>query len=229
MFKKLMVKEEKIRDVMEKFNLTNEKIKELEKEQIKLSKLLTIKDSINFDLAEVYAGVENIFKGNRIISAIILMKENEIIEQKYVTEKVNFPYLSGFRAYRELPAMIKAFDMLEEKPDLIFVRASGIIHKKGLGLASHFSLSVNVPVIGISEDISIGEIKGKDIIFDKKILGKVLQTKKEANPLYVSPGNLISIETAEKLTKKLTTEPRKFPDVLIEAKKYAKKLLKEVL
>ncbi|MEM3405419.1 MAG: endonuclease V [Candidatus Pacearchaeota archaeon] len=223
-----MENKDNYKKILKKFNITEEQIKKLKEEQKKLSKLIKIKDSTNFDLVEIYAGIENIFKGNRIISAIVLMKDKEIIEQKYITEKVNFPYIPGLRAYRELPSMIKVFNMLEERPDVIFVRASGIAHERGLGLASHFSLSVNVPTIGITDNLLIGEIKGNDIIINKKIVGKVLKLKKEANPIYVSPGNLISISAAEKLTIKFTTPPHKFPDPLIEARKYAKKLLREL-
>ena len=219
---------EKIKEILQRFGITDKKLKELEEEQKKLAKLIKIKDSIDFDLAEIVGAVENIFRGNRIISAVVLMKDKEVIEQKYVAEKVNFPYISGFRAYRDLPSMIKVFGMLEERPDVIFIRSSGICHKRGLGLASHFSLSIDIPTIGITENIDVGEINGENIILNKKIIGKVLKLKKEGNPIYVSPGNLISVETAEKLTKELTTEPHKFPDVILEARKYAKKLLSEV-
>ena len=66
---------------------------------------------------------------------------------------MRFPYISGFRAYRELPSMVEAFNKLEEKPDVIFVPGHGIAHPR-LGVASHFSLSVGVPtntVLVISE------------------------------------------------------------------------------
>jgi len=222
------IENKKIADVMQKFGITQEKLKELEEEQKKLAKLIKTKDNIDFNLIEIYGGIENIFKGNKIISAIVLMKNKEIIEQKYISEKVNFPYIPSFRAYRELPSMIKVFNLLEEKPDVIFVRASGIAHKRGLGLASHFSLSVNVPTIGITESPGECKVEGDKILINNKVVGRVLKLKKEANPIYVSPGNLISVETAEKLTKELTTEPHKFPDVLLEAKKYAKKLLREL-
>jgi len=223
-----MEKEDKIKDILNRFGITESQIKKLEDEQKKLAKLISIKDSINFDLTETYAGIENTFQGNKIISAIVVMKDKEIIEQKYFAERVNFPYISGFRAYREIPSMIKVFDMLEEKPDVVFIRASGISHKRGLGLASHFSLSVNVPTISIEDGPGEGEVKGDNIMQGKKIIGKILKLKQEANSIYVTPGNLISVNAAAKLTKELTTPPHKFPDVLIEAKKYAKQLLKEV-
>jgi deoxyribonuclease V len=223
-----MEKEDKLKELINKFGVTEEKIAELEKEQKKLSKLVSIKDSVDFNLAEVYAGMENVFKGNRIISVIVLMKDNEVIEQKYILEKVDFPYISGLRAYRELPSMIKVFNMLEEKPDVVFIRSSGILHKHGFGLSSHFSLLTNVPTISISDSEGIGKIRKQGVFVNDKQIGCILKLKEEANPIYVSPANLISLKSSEKLTKRLTTPPHKLPDVLIEAKKYAKQLLREI-
>ena len=48
--------------------------------------------------------------------------------------------------------MIATFEKLTEKPDVIFVPGQGISHQR-LGLASHFGLSVNVPVIGVSNSV----------------------------------------------------------------------------
>jgi len=73
------IENKKIADVMQKFGITQEKLKELEEEQKKLAKLIKTKDNIDFNLIEIYGGIENIFKGNKIISAIVLMKIKEII------------------------------------------------------------------------------------------------------------------------------------------------------
>jgi len=220
-----MEKEDKIKELIAKYNID---LSKLEKEQENLAKNLGIKDSINFELAERIAGIENVFSKNKIISAIVVLQNNEVLEQEYFEDKVRFPYIPGFRAYRELPAMISAFNKLDEKPDLIFIRGQGISHPRGLGLASHFSLTINVPVIGIADSLITGEAKGEEIFLGGKIVGKVIKTKEGANPIYVSPGNMISVLTAEKLTRKFTLEPHKIPEPLRLARKYAKEIMKEL-
>ena len=219
-------KEKKFLEIVRKYNID---LRKLELEQLKLAKSLEIKDKIDPSLIERIAGIENIFVKKRIISAIVVLdSEFNILEQEYVEEKIKFPYLPGFRAYRELPTMVSVFNKLDEKPDVVFIKGHGILHPRGLGIASHFSLAVNVPTIGLADNLIVGEVKGEDIVLDGKIKGKIVVTKEGAKPIYVSPGNLISVNTAKELVLKYVQPPHKFPEPLRLAKKYAKKIMKEL-
>lgn len=200
----------------------------LEKEQLKLAKELQIKDKIDFKLADKFGGIDNTFINNKILSCIIVCnKDFEIIDRAYVFERVGFPYLPGFRSYRELPAMIKAFEKLNEKPDVIFISGQGILHSR-LGLASHFGLSTDTPSIGVSNSYSQCEIKQEDILRNDKKIGKVLISKQESNPMYISPGNLITINSAYELSKAMIKLPHKRPEPLHLASKYAREVRKEL-
>ena len=209
-----------------KYNLD---LKELEQEQKKLAKSISLKDSIDFSLADKIAGIETTFFQNKIISVIVVLSPDmEIIEQQYFSDILRFPYIPGFRAYRELPCMISAFNKLEEAPDLIFINGHGISHPK-LGLASHFSISTGIPSIGIADSlIGAAKIEGEDILLGEKKVGKVLKSKEHGNPLLVSPGNLISIKTSYELAKKYVIPPHKYPEPLHIARKYAKDTREEL-
>ena len=217
---------DKIKEIIKKFNINIEK---LEQEQIKLAKLLKLKDIINFELTTRLAGCANAYFNNHIVSAIIVLDENmEIVEQKYVEEKLKFPYIPGFRAYRELPAMVACFNKLEEKPDVIFVVGHGISHPR-LGLASHFSLATGIPTIGIAQNlIEQVEVREGKLMLNGKIVGEEILTKFGSNPIYISPGNMISLNTASELVKKFIKAPHKLPEPLIQARKYAKKIADEL-
>ena len=102
------------------------------------------------------------------------------------------------------------------------------MHSRGLGLASHFALSCNVPAIGIADSLNKGEIKSEEVILNNRLVGKMLITKQGANPIYISPGNNISLKTAVELTKKFIKEPHKIPEPLRLARKYAKEVREEV-
>ncbi len=212
-------------EIAKKFNID---LKKLEREQEKLAEQLDIKDSIDFSVAERISAVDNAFFKNQIISAcVVVSPDMEILEQEYFSDKMRFPYIAGFRAYRELPCMIEAFNKLEEKPDLVFIQGHGICHPR-LGIASHFSISTGVPSIGIADSLLAGEIKGEDIFLNKKKAGKVLIGKPGSRPIYVSPGNLISIETAYNLAKNFIKLPHKLPEPLHLAHKYSKEIRKEM-
>jgi deoxyribonuclease V len=203
-------------------------VQKLEDEQLKLARQIETKDSIDFSLADRFGAIDITFINNKILCCVIVCDKNyEVIERAYSFEKVKFPYLSGFRAYRELPAMISAFDKLGEKPDIVFIPGPGIADPK-LGLASHFSLATGVPSIGVSDSIFECEINGEDIIKEKKKIGKLLSLKQNSRPMYISPGNKISIETAFELSKKLINLPHKRPEPLHLAGKYSKEVKKEL-
>ena len=137
-------------------------------------------------------------------------------------------FFCRFLAYRDLPAMVRVFSKLDEKPDVVFVHTHGIAHPKGLGLASHFSLSVGVPTIGIANSLIIGDVKKEDIVFGGKKIGKVLITKEGSRPMYVSPGNMISVKSAYELAKRFIRLPHKLPEPLHLARKYNKEIIKEL-
>jgi len=204
----------------------------LEKEQIKLAKDLTIKDKIDFSLVDRFGAVENIFIKNKILSCFIVVdKDFEIIDQAYAFERIPFPYFSGFRGYRELPAMIKALERLNEKPDIVFISAQGIIHPR-LGLASHFGLVTNIPSVGVSSSLIECEASNEDaseIIKDNEVVGKVLISKKESNPLYIGPGNNITVNSSYDISKKLIRLPHKRPEPIHIAAKYARNVKRELV
>jgi deoxyribonuclease V len=203
-------------------------LKKLEDEQEKLTKLISIKDSINFSQPIKIAGIDNSFFGSQIISAVVLLENNEVLYQEYSQQKPKFPYIPGFRAYRELPVMLDAYNKLEEKPDLLFIQGQGIAHPR-LGLASHFSIAAEgIPTIGLANSLIGCEQKGEKILKNGKTVGKILQTKQGSKPLFMSPGNNISIETAERITLSLITPPHKTPEPLRLAGKYAKKIVTEL-
>ena len=215
----------KIQDLAKKYHLDLENLK---KEQIMLAKGLEIKDKIDFNLADTFGAIDNTFFGNNLLSCIVVCnKDMEVIDQAYVFERVKFPYIPGFRNYRELPAIMDTYEKLNEKPDIIFVPANGITNSR-LGLASHLGLALGVPTIGISNSIIDCDIKSDTIYKSGKKVGRVLLSREGSNPLYISPGNLISVDTAYDVCKLLVRLPHKRPEPLHLVAKYTKEVRKEL-
>lgn len=213
-------------ELIAKYGLDIEAIKQ---DQLKLAKEIKLKDSFTISDIKLIGAIENILVQNQMISAVITCdKQFNLIEQQYFLDKLRFPYLHEFRSYRELSSMIEAFNKLNEKPDFVFIRGHGATHPR-LGLASHFSLLTKVPTVGIADNLfECDKIKGEDIIKEDKVVGKVLQTKENANPVYISPGNNISLNSAFQLAKENIVPPHKLPEPLHLAHKYAKSVQKEL-
>lgn len=205
-------------------------LEKLKEEQKKLAKSLEIKDTFDFSNCQRFAAivVESLKNRELVASVAVLDEEMKVVEDKYIMKMPKFPYIPGFRAYRELPLMQAVYEKLEEQPDVIFILGQGISHPQGLGIASHLGLVLQKPVIGITQSLLIGEEKEEDIYLGKKIVAKKVFTKKEARPIYVSPGHLISLKTAVEITKRCLREPHKLPEPIVEARKTIARVKKEL-
>jgi len=214
------------KELIEKYNVNIEK---LEQEQLKLAKTLDLKDIIEFSDVNYIGAIENIMvKGQIISAAIVCNKDYEIVEQEYFIDKLRFPYLHGFRAYRELPTMTAVYNKIREKPDIMLIKGKGINHSR-LGIASHFSLLTGVPTIGVTDkNHDETEVKGDDVFLEGKKVGNAIITKKGSKPLFISPGNKISIASSYDAVQNMIVPPHKLPEPLHLAHRYAKDIKKEL-
>lgn len=209
----------------EKFGID---LKKLVDEQKKLAKLVKLKDGMDFSVIRSLAGCANSFVGNKIISSIVVCDTNfEVLEQNYAERKAEFPYIAGFRAYRELPAMIDCFNKLQEIPDVLFIEGHGIAHPQRLGIASHFGIAIEKSTIGIAQRLLAGEVKNDKIILDGKEVGFCFVTKEGSNPIYISPGHMVSLKSSLELSKNFLKSPHKLPEPLVMARRYADKIREE--
>jgi len=139
------------------------------------------------------------------------------------------PYRPGFQAYREMPAMIEAFNSLEQEPDLILVSGTGVAHPRKLGIASHLGLALNKPTIGVTQKLVFGNVdKGKIMLYND-IVGFEIITREHANPVYVSPGHLVSLGSTLDTVSKIIKFPHKMPEPLHLAHKFARKKVKKII
>ena len=193
------------------------------KEQESLAKKLVLKDE--FEDTNLIAGASSIYSHDSIISSIIIFdkKQKKVIEKKFSVEKATFTYHKDFISYRECPNLMKAFHMLRTKPDVMFVEGDGILHPRRMGLASAFGLFTDLPTIGVNSSLLFGKREGDAVYDNKEILAKLLETKQNAKPIFVSQGHKISLSTALEITKE-QLQGHKLPEPLYLAHKYATKI-----
>ena len=152
-----------------------EKLKE---EQLKLAKEVITKDE--FKKIELVAGVDQSFIENKVISGIVVIKDKKVIEKKYAVKESVIPYMPGYLFYREGPAILEAYNLLENKPDLIFIDGNGILHPRRIGLASHVGLLLDKPVIGIAKKLLIGKEKRNEVEVDNEVRAIKIASKEFA-------------------------------------------------
>ncbi|MBN1385368.1 endonuclease V [Candidatus Woesearchaeota archaeon] len=196
-------------------------LKKLKEEQIRLSRKLELKDSL--EKTELYGGADQAFYKDNIISCfVVLDKDLRLVEKQTAIIQSKIPYIPGFLGYREGPAILEAYNKIENKPDVIFVDGNGILHPRRFGMASQIGLILGKPSIGVAKKLLCGELQDDKVMMEDKVVGKAVKTKEHSNPLYVSPGNMISLKTAVELVKKTIVEPHKMPEPLHLAHKFSK-------
>lgn len=156
------------------------------------------------------AGVDMAINENNAMAhaAVVLLSypELEIVERHIYEEPVRMPYIPGLLSFREAPCVLGAFQKLRQKPDLVMVDGMGIAHPRRIGIASHLGLWLEIPTIGCGKSLltgkydkaGLGEEAGSwvPLIDKKEVIGAVVRTRTRVNPMFISPGHLISLETS---------------------------------
>jgi deoxyribonuclease V len=201
---------------------------DLFKEQQRLAPRIQLNDG--FTSVKKIAGIDTFAPDKHTLLAQVVVCEFpsfKIIEQKSYTLHDPLLYRPGFSAYREMPAMIEAYNLLDEEPDVIIVKGEGILHPRRIGLASHLGLILNKPTIGVLASLPYGKVEKGKIFFNQEICGFEVITREHANPVYISPGHLVTLGSALNLISKSIKFPHKLPEPLHLAHKLRKRMNKQ--
>lgn len=187
---------------------------------------------------EVVAGVDLSFPSKREgLAVIVLLEYPSMRVIKYVSERVeiNFPYIPGLLVFREGPAFLKAWEKLDIKPDVVVFDGQGIAHPRGIGIASHMGLFIELPTIGVAKSRLYGwheeipdEYWARSPLRDRsgRVIGYAVRTKSGGKPIYISPGHLMDVESSYRLIKKMSIPGKRIPEPTRIADALTKRLKK---
>ena len=138
-----------------------------------------------------------------LYAAIVVLNYPYMTLKAYALVKghTTFPYVPGYLAFREIPTLLKAWDLLPEKPDVLILDGQGILHPRQMGIASHFGVLTHQPTIGCGKSSLFGKFKepgllkgSSEFIFNgMEPVGYILRTKDKVKPVYISPGYGLSL------------------------------------
>ena len=138
---------------------------------------------------------------------VLSFPDFSLVEVQGFEAPLSFPYIPGLLAFREIPSVAGALEKVETPVDAVIFDAQGLAHPRRMGLASHMGLFIEVPAIGcaksrlVGEHDELGKEKGSatELIDRGETVGKVLRTRTNVSPVYVSVGNRIDLESAVEL------------------------------
>ncbi len=165
-----------------------------------------------------------------LVGAVVVwsLKKKKIVDSAIARSATNFPYIPGLLAFRELPALMGALQKLATEPDVVICDGQGTAHPRGLGIACHLGLYINVPTLGCGKSRLIGTYdvpglkKGNSTVlyYKNREVGRVVRTRDNVKPVFVSAGNNISQESASHLVVSACSKYR-IPDPVRAAHKLA--------
>ncbi len=191
------------------FNITPKEAVELQKklrEQVKLvplsKKIRYIAGcdvSLNLYSTTVYAGF-----------VVLSYPDLTLVDHAVVKDEVTFPYVPGLLSFREIPALLKAWQKLKVIPDVIMVDGQGVAHPRRLGIATHLGLVLDIPTIGCAKSVLTGKFEMTKNVWDanplidpknNEMIGFAFQSKARSNPLIISAGYKVTQEEALEIVK----------------------------
>ena len=185
--------------------------------QIQISKRMSFADAK--DPIRTIAGLDSSYKQQKIISAVVVYDiiSNKIVEKHVAEAEKPCEYRSTFLFLREVPSFLEVIDLLKKKPDCFLVDGHGIAHPYYAGSATVFGVLVDSPTIGIAKrplkDFKIVKISKKyaQIYVKNKFVGVAVYTTSMIKPIYISPGNKITITKSIEIIRSLLKPSVKLP------------------
>lgn len=211
-------------------NLTTKQAKEIQlelREEIEICPLRKEVRTIGGADISFNRGSDTVYAGIVTLDAGTLQP----VAWSLVVDDIEFPYIPGLLAFREIPALTRAWQQLEEKPDVLIMDGHGLAHPRRMGIATHFGIREEWPTIGCAKNILTGDFEEPDI--DKgsyepirdgdEVIGHVLRTRRNVNPVFVSPGHKVSFDNARLLVMRSLTRFK-----LPETTRWAHRLVNEL-
>lgn len=159
---------------------------------------------------ELYS--ETVYAGLVVLS----YPELQPVSYSLVKSSTIFPYVPGFLAFREIPAILKAYEQMPVKPDVVMFDGNGILHARRMGIASHFGVLTDTVTMGCAKKKLAGQYTDPDpvkgaftYVMDKgEIIGYALRSKDNVKPVFISPGHQMNLQDSLDLAMKCTAKHR---------------------
>lgn len=183
--------------------------------------------SLNLHSTTIYAGI-----------IVLSFPQLKPIAYSLIKSETHFPYVPGYLAFREVPALLKAWKQLAAKPSVLVVDGHGIAHPRRMGIAAHFGSLAEQTSMGCAKNILCGKFEepgiqtgsAAPIIHKQEQIGYAFRSKAKTAPVYISPGHGMGMQNSLEIIQQCTgkyriPEPTRLAHELVN--KFRKGELKE--
>ncbi len=147
---------------------------------------------------------------------VLSFPQLEVLETAVSRIATPFPYVPGLLSFREIPALLPAFEGLCQQPQIVFVDGHGVAHPRRFGIACHLGLWLEIPTIGIGKSKLCGEFappgieKGSStpLTAGGELIGVALRSRRAVRPIFVSVGFGLPLKISLEWTLRVTPRYR---------------------
>ncbi len=176
------------------------------------------------------AGVDLSARGGDARAAVCVLSFPglELVEEATAVRPMDFPYVPGLLAFREVPAILDAYAKLAVEPDVLLVDGHGRAHPRRFGVACHLGVELDRPAVGVGKSRLVGRHREPGprrgartrLVDGDELLGACLRTRDGVKPVYVSVGHRVALDDAVRLV--LRCAPRyRLPEPIRRADRVA--------
>lgn len=195
-------------------------------------------EGIAADEVHLIVGVDVAYaKDESIVAGAVVVLDaatRQVVGSASAVRPVEFPYVPGLLAFREIPALLDALAALSKRPDAIVCDGYGVAHPRRFGLACHLGVLTDLPTFGVAKTAFIGEYEQPgpergdwSALTDRgETIGRVLRTQRDTKPVFVSTGHRIDLDSATQLTLALAADFR-LPETTRQADRLSRGVLSE--
>lgn len=164
------------------------------------------------------AGLDVAYRDPDIAIGVVTVLDLEtltIVDHAVVRERIEFPYISGLFAFREVPALTRALEALTVEPDALVCDGHGLAHPRRFGLAAHLGVLTDLPSVGVAKksygthaEPGPGRGDRSPVTADGEVVGVALRTQPGVKPVFVSVGHRFTLDSACALVLRLAPRYR---------------------
>jgi deoxyribonuclease V len=187
-------------------------------EQVEMRRRLIVRPLA--PLPRFVAGVDAAYSEDKktVLAAAVVYDrvEQQILEIVHAARPVEYPYIPTFLSFREGPAVLQAIRSLRHEFGVICFDGQGYAHPRRCGFASHMSIVLDVPGVGVAKSRLIGtyaepagQAGAASPLMDRgEQIGLVLRTRDNTRPLFISIGHKVDLPSAAALAMACCTRFR---------------------
>ena len=191
------------------------------------------------------------------VLVVVRVADNAVGYEDARVVPLTVPFISGFLAFREAPASVDLIERLRKErpdlmPDVFMYDGNGLMHERRLGAASHVGVVADVPVVGVAKKLH--QLPGEgltharvDALYRQHAMDttpashcalvssrtgeavcEMVRGAHSRQPLFVSVGNHVCLETALQLVLSMTTRA-KVPEPIRQADLRGRRHVRQII